>query len=652
MQDESLPFRPRDRLDRRLEAGRLSPRHVRAIAKELARQHAAGLPAAETQGPGPAALAQRLRLAAGTVHDLGAISETERSVLAAQARDLGGTDLDRILARAQEGRVRAQLVAPEPSAVFVRRRHATISASEHAESGGSGDVVLDLARLTSALRPSLPDLAEQMLAAYALASDDYALYELVDFHECLHACERAAAHEAREARTALLPWIATSHRHGAWRTSLILLTGQVASGKSTVAKALVERLGAPRVVADRVRQAILDPVAEIAGPDAALERAWSEAFDERVYSGVIRRAGFVLRSGRSALIDACSPTRQARSHVATLARDCGVEFVIGTCRSSEARSRERLAARDLRDGVAPGSWAKIARDLDEQFEPVGSDEDGHHVLVRTGEDLESSVADVIAAVPAASPPRPIWAIRSELPGAVTFDCWNTLLEERDWPEAHRLRVAALHAATIEDGAECDLEVVGKAFDRAWLRHMDLWRKGVASGAREVARWSMEALDIPLAEPVIAHLTERFQEASHSSDVAALDGAFETLSRLHEAGIPMALICDTGLTPGRVVRRHLDRVGLLAPLRAQLFSDEVGVPKPDARIFQAALDALGAEPATCVHVGDLRHTDVAGARGLGMRSVRISASHDDDSAFAEADAVADSHEALRDLLGVA
>jgi FMN phosphatase YigB (HAD superfamily) len=48
---------------------------------------------------------------------------------------------------------------------------------------------------------------------------------------------------------------------------------------------------------------------------------------------------------------------------------------------------------------------------------------------------------------------------------------------------------------------------------------------------------------------------------------------------------------------------------------------------------------------------LRRTDVAGARNLGMRSVRIRDRHDDEDPFPEADFVVSSHAELRALLGL-
>jgi putative hydrolase of the HAD superfamily len=238
-----------------------------------------------------------------------------------------------------------------------------------------------------------------------------------------------------------------------------------------------------------------------------------------------------------------------------------------------------------------------------------------------------------------------------LPAAVTFDCWNTLLRELDWAEATRLRVEALHHAAHESGALVSLEQAHAAFDRAWHRHQELWMTGIASGAREVALWALHDLGALDHGAHFELLVARFEHASHSSQVVALNGAVETIERLASAGVPAALICDTGLTPGRVVREHLARLGLLAGLRAQLFSDEVGVPKPDPRIFHAALGALGTAPVGAVHVGDLRRTDVAGARGVGMTSVRIAAIHDDPTSLPEADHVVASHAELRDVLGL-
>jgi putative hydrolase of the HAD superfamily len=235
--------------------------------------------------------------------------------------------------------------------------------------------------------------------------------------------------------------------------------------------------------------------------------------------------------------------------------------------------------------------------------------------------------------------------------AVTFDCWNTLLYEENWPAAHARRVAELQRVAAEAGHTTTREEATRAFDSAWSRHMDLWREEQATGAVEMARWSLEILGIELHGIAFDRLVHHWQRASHTH-VEVLAGSRRLLQRLRSLGIRTAVVCDTGLTPGRVVRWHLERKGLLELVEVQIFSDEVGVPKPHPRIFHAALEPLRVAPERCVHVGDLRRTDVAGGRGVGMGTVRLRARFDDLEALPEADAVADTHAHLGRLLGVA
>ncbi len=78
---------------------------------------------------------------------------------------------------------------------------------------------------------------------------------------------------------------------------------------------------------------------------------------------------------------------------------------------------------------------------------------------------------------------------------------------------------------------------------------------------------------------------------------------------------LALICNTGRTPGSTARVILERLGLkktLFPLA--FFSNEVGgVAKPHPKIFRQALAALGGvQPQEAAHIGDDARTDVKGA----------------------------------------
>ncbi|MEX2205321.1 MAG: HAD family hydrolase [Myxococcota bacterium] len=64
---------------------------------------------------------------------------------------------------------------------------------------------------------------------------------------------------------------------------------------------------------------------------------------------------------------------------------------------------------------------------------------------------------------------------------------------------------------------------------------------------------------------------------------------------------------------------LERAKLLQHLDPIVISEEVGIRKPRAEIFEAVLERLGSAPGEVIHVGDSLSADVAGAAALGMRT---------------------------------
>lgn len=226
--------------------------------------------------------------------------------------------------------------------------------------------------------------------------------------------------------------------------------------------------------------------------------------------------------------------------------------------------------------------------------------------------------------------------------AVTFDCWGTLIYESDFVRGRALRVQA-----VRDLSGLDEDAAAALLQRAWQRHHDEWTSERQHGAEGIAREI--CAEIGAGPDDEAALVRALEDASLSCEVAMVPGALDTLAAIKKAGRSTALICDTGFSPGRVVRTLLGRHGLTDHLDHLVFSDEVGVPKPNGRMFAAALDAIGGGPA--VHIGDLRRTDVAGARAAGLHSVRFRGIYDDTGEHPDADHVVDELTHLLGLLGL-
>ena len=110
----------------------------------------------------------------------------------------------------------------------------------------------------------------------------------------------------------------------------------------------------------------------------------------------------------------------------------------------------------------------------------------------------------------------------------------------------------------------------------------------------------------------AQATALYEHTLRAEAWLAYADTVETLQRLAALSVPTALVSNIGWDPRPVLERH----GVDGLLGALVLSDELGVTKPDPRIFRQACAALGAEPRRCLMVGDNAEAD-GGATRLGI-----------------------------------
>ncbi len=100
--------------------------------------------------------------------------------------------------------------------------------------------------------------------------------------------------------------------------------------------------------------------------------------------------------------------------------------------------------------------------------------------------------------------------------------------------------------------------------------------------------------------------------------SVMPGVREALAHMRDLGLRLVVVSNSDGT----VARSLEEAGLLACMAAVVDSALAGFEKPDPRIFEAALERSGADRARTIHVGDLYHADVLGARGAGLPAVLL------------------------------
>lgn len=193
------------------------------------------------------------------------------------------------------------------------------------------------------------------------------------------------------------------------------------------------------------------------------------------------------------------------------------------------------------------------------------------------------------------------------PLALTLDLDDTLWPV--WPTIERAE-QVLHAWLAERAP-----ATAARYDTAALRAL---RNAIAERHPE---WAHD-----LGWPRRASLHEAL---STSGDDPAL--AAEAFDVFFDARQQVVLYDDAADALARLARRFpilavtngnadVARIGLQSMFRGTVTAKDLGIAKPDPRIFHAACEQLGVAPADVLHVGDDLMLDVNGALGAGLQAV--------------------------------
>jgi HAD superfamily hydrolase (TIGR01509 family) len=208
------------------------------------------------------------------------------------------------------------------------------------------------------------------------------------------------------------------------------------------------------------------------------------------------------------------------------------------------------------------------------------------------------------------------------------DFWGTLMLDPPSSDDRykRRRMADFEAILGGAGVKTTAVALDRAYEASASYLGRVWSTNEDVTGMEHVRAIVAALDADLpahlGEDTMARLLEAYAAPVLLVPPMVDEGARPALERLRAQGMTLALVSNTMRTPGATLRKVLDRLGLLACFAHTTFSDEVGVRKPDPRIFALTLRALNVEPVAAVHVGDDPILDVRGAHDAHLRAIQV------------------------------
>ncbi len=212
--------------------------------------------------------------------------------------------------------------------------------------------------------------------------------------------------------------------------------------------------------------------------------------------------------------------------------------------------------------------------------------------------------------------------------AVTFDLWETLLLERDGANSQRTLIRCSNLVRVLErfGVQISMSQLASAFEAMtpWL--LSFWKSDKEVAHQQQIRFLVEKASngsVQLKEQWLDELSQAYVSPIFELPPYLNPDAPGLLQWIKSRHKKIGLICNVGHTPGSALRGFLRRESLEKNFDAMIFSDEVGIRKPNPHIFHLTAKALGVEPSRAVHIGDNLKSDVWGAKNAGFKAIYLS-----------------------------
>lgn len=261
------------------------------------------------------------------------------------------------------------------------------------------DVASEVAFLAMDLdRYSRGKLACAFARAYAERTADDGLFQVLNFYKCYRAYVRGKVEGFKLAdpeiedhrKDEILQQARTYFRLAllyARKPFLIITSGLIGTGKSTVAQSVAERLGCDIISSDVTRKHLAGiPLTEHRYEDFQ-GGIYSEDFSRRTYESMLSQAAEQLAWGNCVILDASFAKTEQRAMARNLAREHHARFLLVECVLADEGIRARLERRAAEETVSDARWDLLTSQK-ASYEQVTGFPDEEHLVVDTSGRVE------------------------------------------------------------------------------------------------------------------------------------------------------------------------------------------------------------------------------------------------------------------------
>ncbi|BAL80509.1 HAD family hydrolase [Caldisericum exile] len=206
--------------------------------------------------------------------------------------------------------------------------------------------------------------------------------------------------------------------------------------------------------------------------------------------------------------------------------------------------------------------------------------------------------------------------------ALTIDLWETLIEDKDSNELERDKQRArfiIKELNLNDERIDDIMRFFTDLTEAF-KHPSPQNSWSILPEDQVKMLLENYLKVPYTDAQFEKIVEYYKTVIlENPPILTEQSVPKVLMRLSKK-YTLVLISNTGRTPGNVLLNILEMYGIRDYFAHFIFSDEIGVRKPDPRVFDYAKNLLNLEKEAVVHIGDSVNLDFMGAKSYGFNAI--------------------------------
>jgi uncharacterized protein len=248
------------------------------------------------------------------------------------------------------------------------------------------------------------DLSNAFVDSYIKASGDKGLSGLLDFYKCYRAyvrgkvaCFKYDDPYLKDKESILKEaklYFNLGHKYASRKPVVIIVTGLIGTGKTTLAELAGRSLGYQVLSSDVIRKQLANVPLKERHFDTFAGGIYSPESTQKTYAELLRAARAAIESGQSVILDASFKKKTDRLAALNLAGETGAGFLAIECTADENTIKKRLEDRVREGAVSDGRW-EIFEDIKKDFDPVVELAEKNHLVLDTVTISSNTISSIL-----------------------------------------------------------------------------------------------------------------------------------------------------------------------------------------------------------------------------------------------------------------